>query len=499
MHSDGYFTNLFTGKKADNLNTGNGRIRLDWRVKPNLTLSWVNSFDGLDQGGYPYAELDPETRKAGAVNYNDYSSYRRNIFSSGLSLTYIADRFSLNAQTALQYLKDKQAVDQDFTVENIYFAEQLQKQTAVSEEITFKSNTSGLYRWLFGAFAFYQGIDNDIILQYKRDNYSTDKLYHTPTKGISFYHQSVFDNLLIDRLSLTLGIRYDYEKASDKYIAYKDTIDNYRLETDAFDSRMDFNQLTPKAAIQYSFTPSQIFYVSATKGYKTGGFNTSFEREEDRTFAPEYSWNYEVGSKMKFFQNRLQAEVCLFYIDWKNQQIYQNLPSGKGSMLKNAGRSESKGAEISLQAEPVKGLSLQANGGYTCAKFKEYQRTETLNYAGNFLPLVPEKTLFLGFNYTVPGFKRWFDRIMLNMNYSGVGPLYWSEDNAISQPYYGQLNGNLMITKGLATFSLWAKNITNEDYFAFYFESMGKQFVQKGKPFTMGVTVSINIIHSNDK
>ncbi|GHT54218.1 TonB-dependent receptor [Bacteroidia bacterium] len=495
-HLGGYFTNQYTGKKADNLNAGSGRLRFDWRIKPNLALQWTTSFDGLDQGGYPYAGFDPKTQKAGAVNYNDYSLYRRTVFSSGASLIYMADRFSLNAQTAFQHLSDRQGIDQDFTTDAVYYAKQLQKQTAVSEEITVKSASSGRYKWLFGAFAFYQGIDNEVILEYKKQNYTTDKLYDIPTNGISFYHQSVFDDLLIDRLSLTLGIRYDYEKASNKYVAYKDVTNNDVTEhspTEAFDSKMNFSQLTPKVALQYRLFPEKMFYISATKGYKTGGFNTSFEREEDRSFAPEYSWNYEIGSKMQFFQNRFQIEACLFYIDWKNQQIYQTLPSGKGSMLKNAGRSESKGAEISLLAKPFNGLNLQANWGYTHAVFKEYQRSETLDYGGKFLPLVPKQTFSFGFNYAIPVFKRWFDRVVLDMNYTGIDRLYWNEDNAVSQPYYGQLNGNLMITKGLATFSLWAKNITNESYSAFYFESMGKQFVQKGKPFTIGATISVKI------
>lgn len=492
-HSGGYFTNQYTGKKADDLNAGSGRLRFDWRIKPNLRLQWVNTFDGLNQGGYPYAEFDPKTQKAGEVNYNDYSLYRRNIFSSGISLIYTANRFSLHAQTAFQHLSDKQGIDQDFTTDAVYYARQLQKQTAISEEISIKSNTSDLYKWLFGAFAFHQGIDNEIILEYKKQAYLTDKFYDTPANGISFYHQSVFDHLLIDRFSLILGIRYDYEKASNKYTAYKDT-ETTREQTDSFDSKLNFSRLTPKFAVQYKLPSHQIFYVSATNGYKTGGFNTSFEREEDRSFAPEYSWNYEIGSKMRFFQERLHAEVCLFYIDWKNQQIYQPLPSGKGSMLKNAGRSESKGIEISLLAKPIIGLNLQANWGYTHAVFKEYQRSETLDYAGKFLPLVPKQTFSFGFDYAIPVSKRWVDRIVLDMNYTGIDRLYWNEDNAVSQPYYGQLNGNLMITKDLATFSLWAKNIINESYSAFYFESMGKQFVQKGKPFTMGATVSIKIM-----
>ncbi|MDR1631929.1 MAG: TonB-dependent receptor [Dysgonamonadaceae bacterium] len=496
-HSGGYFTNRFTGEKADDLNVGSGRIRFDWRIKPNLTLQWVGSFDGLDQGGYPYAEFDPETQRTEEVNYNDYSLYRRNILSSGVSLIYMADKFSLNVQTAFLHLNDKQGIDQDFTADAVYYAKQIQKQTAVSEEITVKSAGDGSYKWLFGAFAFHQGIDNEIILEYKKQNYLTDKLYDIPTNGISFYHQSVLDNLLIDRLSLTLGIRYDYEKASNKYVSYKDSINEGILEswqTDAFDTKMSFNRLTPKMALQYSLSSGQMFYASVAQGYKTGGFNTSFDKEADRTFEPEYSWNYEVGSKGQFFGNRLQAEVCLFYIDWKNQQISQNLPSGKGSMLKNAGRSESRGAEISLSAQPASGWTLQAGWGYTRAVFKEYQRSEKLDYAGKFIPLTPRQTFAFGCDYTIPVSKRLLDRVVLDMNYTGVDRLYWNEDNAVFQPFYGQLNGNLMITKGVTTISFWAKNIMNEAYSAFYFESMGKRFVQKGKPFTVGATVTVKMI-----
>jgi len=492
-HSDGYFTNLFTEKTADDLNSGNAKIRLDWRLRPNLTLRLVSSLDFLKQGGYPYAKIDPDTGETGDVNYDDYSSYDRKISSNGFSLIYTTKKFSLNSQTAYQYLSDDQQIDQDFSSESVYFAVQKQKQSSFSQEVTIKSiDYQSRYKWLFGAFAFRQNIDNEIILEYKQQKYSTDKLYDTPTTGFSVYHQSILDNLPIDGLSLTFGIRYDYEKASNDYVAYRDTTDRHD-QTDAFFSEMNFNQLTPKVALQYTLPSKQMFYASASKGYKTGGFNTSFEKEEDRSFDPEYSWNYEVGSKLLFFQNIIQAEVCLFYIDWKNQQIYQPLPSGKGQMLKNAGRSESKGAEISIRAQPTNRLQLQANWGYTKALFKEYQRSETIDYGGKYLPLVPKQTFALGFDYSFPVSKQLFDRLALNMNYIGIDRLYWNEDNVVSQPYYGQVNGKLAMTKGLATFSLWAKNITNTTYSVFYFESMGSRFAQKGKPFTLGATISIKI------
>ena len=40
---------------------------------------------------------------------------------------------------------------------------------------------------------------------------------------------------------------------------------------------------------------------------------------------------------------------------------------------------------------------------------------------------------------------------------------------------------------------LWGKNLTNHDYRAFYFESMGRGFYQKGAPLQVGVDVRIRL------
>ena len=313
-HTDGYFLNHYTGKNADAMDAGSGRIRLEWKPQPNLAIRLTQNVDYSNQGGYPYAPVD-STNKTGDVNYNEYSSYIRTISSTGLSLTYTAEQFSLNSQSSYQYLSDKQSIDQDFSPQPVYFATQKQKQSTYSEEFNIKSSTSHWYQWLFGTFAFNQQINNNVGLNYEKQNYSTQKLYDMPTRGISVYHQSTFNNLLTNGLSLTLGIRYDYERASNDYTAYKDSVDSHQPLGNPYFSQLSFSQLTPKVTLQYTFPSSQMIYASVLKGYKTGGFNTSFERDEDRSFEPEYSWNYEVGAKGRFWQNRIHAELCFFYID----------------------------------------------------------------------------------------------------------------------------------------------------------------------------------------
>ena len=488
--SDGYFTNLYTDKKADNQKSGSGRIRLEWLPRPDFSVQLMSSYDYSDQGGYPYAVCDSVTHRPGDVNYNDYSYYKRTLSTTGVSLEYRGKNFSLGSQTAFQYLSDHQGIDQDFSPKSIYFARQDQKQKMVSEEFNIKSTSKSRYKWLFGAFGFWQGIDNTVILDYLAQNYSTRKLYTIPTYGFALYHQSTIDDLLVKGLSLTFGIRYDYERASTDFLYYKDSVASSK-EVDKFYSKLKFSQVTPKFSLQYMFPSTGLVYATVTKGYKTGGFNTSFERDEDRTFEPESSWNYEVGAKHPFLDNRLRAEIAFFYIDWKNQQISQPLPSGRGSMLKNAGRSVSKGVELSLQGNLFNGFMLQANYGFTHATFKKYQNGKT-DYAGNFLPMVPTHTFAIGADYTRANPCPHIDRFTISLNYTGTGRIYWKEDNHVSQPYYGLLNGKFSVTKGFATFAIWAKNITATDYTAFYFESGGKGLGQKGKPFTIGGNIQLN-------
>ena len=489
--TDGYFTNQYTGEKADDSQSGSARIRLEWQPKEQLSFGLTSTYDRLNQGGYPYAVCDPETLRPGEVNYNDYSFYKRSISTTGLSIKWDGKGYSIQNQMAFQYISDHQGIDQDFTPNSTYFAKQDMKQKMFSEEFNIKSITNTRYKWLFGAFGFWQGVDNTVPMDYLTKGYTTLKQYDIPTYGAALYHQSTFDDLFVKGLSFTFGLRYDYEKASNDYIYHKITNGNQAL-VDQFKSDLSFSQLTPKFTLEYIFPSSGLVYASVTKGYKTGGFNTSFEQEEDRTFEPETSWNYEIGAKHPFVDKRFSAEFALFWIDWRNQQIYQMLATQNGQLLRNAGKSVSKGFEFSFQGNPINGLMFQLNYGYTHATFKKYEdERKGINYNGNYLPLVPKHTLAVGVDYTIFHPCSLIERLTFSANFTQTGPIYWKEDNRKKQDSYGLLNGKISATKGIVTLALWAKNITNTHYNSYYFESGGNGLAQAGRPFTLGGNIQI--------
>ena len=111
-----------------------------------------------------------------------------------------------------------------------------------------------------------------------------------------------------------------------------------------------------------------------------------------------------------------------------------------------------------------------------------------ISYNGNYVPFIPKHTLSLGGQYIFrinPG--HWLDRIQLNANYTGAGRIYWTEQNDVSQAFYGTLNGRLSLQKGNGQIDFWVRNALDKDYTAFYFESMGNGFMQKGRPIQAGI------------
>lgn len=488
-HGDGFFRNQFTGGMVDDYNSGSGKIKLYWKATSRLNISFHAGYDYSDQGGYPYGLVDPLTGKIGPVNYNDYSSYRREIFSSGLNLDYVFDHFTLKSVTGFQYFDDKQAIDQDFTPRSVNFVTQAQRQQMFFQELTLRSFENKRYTWLNGFFAFHQGLVNTVNVEMSSTNGFTKKDYDSPSDGFAFYHQSSYR--LFANLSATVGLRFDYEKSSQDYVAGGLTagkpVVSQTLNTDIHSA-----QLTPKFSLQCQLSPTKMLYTAATKGYKTGGFNTSFNTVEEQTFDPEYSWNYEVGGKFSFFNNRLITDFALFYIDWNNQQVSQPLVTKMGSMLRNAGKSTSKGLELSMIGRVCKGLNLQMNYGYTEAKYRLYESSK-FNYSGNYIPFVPRQTVMLGADYTLKLNSNLVNSLVFSTQYIGTGKLYWSDDNVTSQGYYGVVNGKMSAYKGNFRVDFWIKNATSTDYTAFNFKIKDDFFAQKGKPMTFGTTFAYTI------
>lgn len=492
IHSGGYFRNKYSDKRADPINAVSTRARLSWRIKPRLTVHLILSYEYSDQDGYPYRPYDKASRKMEDINYNSPSFYRRNMSTNGLNIEYVTENFKLSSQSSFQFYDGKQGLDQDFSFEDKYYVDFYQRQQMYSQEFNIKSlKEDTKYKWQFGLFGFHQNYYQTNDVDYRTNGRHVIQDVHNPSGGFAAYHQSSLNDIFTPGLSFIFGIRYDWEKSKSSLIRTTTNPDIDPSIEPEVKGKDSFSQITPKASVQYAFSKDGLGYFSVAKGYKTGGFNHTADEDKDRTFSPEHSWSYELGTKSSLLDNLLYIDFSLFYIRWNDQQISQTKPTGQGFLIRNAGRSESKGFEFSAQINPAKNLNFQLSYGYTHAKYKDYKESETVNYDNNYPPMVPKHTLALSANYSIDINQSWLDNIILNGQYTGVGKIHWNDENDINQPFYGIFNGGISFVKKQISVDLWAKNIGEKNYIAYYFSAMGGNFVQKGKPFTCGVNLNL--------
>ena len=159
-------------------------------------------------------------------------------------------------------------------------------------------------------------------------------------------------------------------------------------------------------------------------------------------------------------------------------------------MIANAGHTDSKGFELSMAYHPIKSLQLTMNYGYTHARYLEYKKSANEDFSGNRLPMVPNHTLSLDGTYTIMQ-AGWFDKVVFNAGLTGLGRIYWADDNIVRQNFYATLNAKVSITKGIVTWDLWGKNLTGTDYMAYGFKMSTGNYAQKGKPLSFGTSVSV--------
>ena len=490
-YNDGFYRNMFTNKYVDQLKDAYGRVALVWLLDNKWFLRVNSMLDYSNQGGYPYGKYNRLTGETEPVNYNRYSSYRRLLSTSGLNISYAGENISFSSQTAFQYIRDRQGIDQDFTSNDTYFVKNRLKQTMLSQEFMLKSNNSSRYQWLWGAFAMTQHINNTVETQYITKDNAFPTHYRIPVNALAIYHQSTIK--LFSGFSFIAGLRWDYENSTLKYLreTYQLSTDGARTEVKNVNSSLHFNQITPKFALQYQDERNNnSYYFSVTRGYKAGGFNQTFQKEEETSFGPEYNWNYELGGKVHLLKDKLYAEAALYYIDWRQQQVNQTVP-GVGNVIHNAGHSSSKGFELALNSSPLKNLSIALSYGYTYAKFIEYQKSAKLNYSGNMLPMVPRNTLSCSASYALyPSSTSFINKIVLTAGLTGIGKIYWAEDNEVAQNFYALLNAKISITSGIFTWECWGKNITDTHYNTYCFKSSA-DYAQVGKPAYFGTSLLV--------
>ncbi|HVI45043.1 MAG TPA: TonB-dependent receptor [Chitinophaga sp.] len=523
----GYYRNDLSGSKLQGTAADGVRIGDERSFYGNIFLRYLSDkhFDitfnikgQLDASPFASAYFltvpDPQTAMDDPFVFrvNRLGKSKRQLLNQSLSFNYHLPRVKISGTTAFQYVglsyDNIDFIDQ--SPRDIGFASSFHSrpgdvipQRIISQEFRVASSGSeSRLQWTTGAYLFMQLNDQRTASTYLREAaplfgiadslaesyFPRTSVYQADERntGIAFFGQA--DYHFSNRLKLTAGLRYDYEKRTGDIVAFsivKNTGSVYTLPESHKEKA--FTALSPKVAVSYEISAQQHIYLSYTRGFRAGGLNMFTTLSGATSYDPEYSDNYELGYKLLSADRKWSVAAAAFYMNWRGLQLYYS-PDGVSSVISNLGRVRSIGAELEITALPVRRLQLDMSLGANNARYGNFT-LDGQHISGKRTIMAPITTLYLGAQYTVP-LARGINASMRG-EWRNTGDQYFDITNTIRQPSYSLISIRTGISAENMELMWWVQNLTDQHYIAYAtpFSSFSKSTLL-GSPRSFGVTIT---------
>jgi iron complex outermembrane receptor protein len=385
---------------------------------------------------------------------------------------------AVTIKNIIAYSKSRyaQTIDGDGTI--FPFFDPIQSQAVpyvtrqFSEEIQLQGSESlgGRLNWAVGVF---------YLKQPEEDNFTshTNVTFGAP-KEVGFkqaesskaiYAQGDFS--ITEKLSLTLGARYTWDKISraSREIRPNGTCVSATAGPGCVLANSGkFKAPTWTVGLNYKLNPDTLLYVASRRGFRSGGFNLDGATPvADRTFGKEIVTDLELGAKTAFDLGGAVVSANLaVYRQWYDDiQLQQTVatPTGPLTLNKNAGEAEIDGIEFETTAR-FGDLTLRGHLNYIDFDYTKFDPGVVLP----ILPTVPKFSYGVGANYVLP-LPESRGELSVSINYD------WQKKSRITsyldpfsdRPSYGLLTlGANWRNAGGSPFDLgfFMTNATDEEY-----------------------------------
>ena len=516
---DGLLTNDFLNKKVDFSDDINIRGQLIYKVSNHLKLSGtmqylttkagaayysVNPTGNTSVLGEPGGPLSPDPEEGNNIITSDEfgRSDIQNIFGN-INLETGFEKVKFQSITSVNKIDRSLSGDLDFTpVDNFTQGEKSTTKT-FNQELRFRNvNSSSKINWNAGGF--FQNIEKSFFQDGLRPDFNLNQPFYAvaahvvnTTRTIALF--GFLDYKLSEKLTASVGCRFDNDKFTqdDLLLVQKSSRTN--------------NIIQPKVSLSYKASKAVLFYTNYGRGYRTGGFNPMLTYRVNKEFDDELTDNFEFGFKTSWWNNRFILNGTVFYTDFTNRQQYV-LDSYTSFVvgIYNYDKSQIKGFELDTKVRLSKFLDVLFNVGVIDSEITEggsiggTDKTDlsiipftNLNaFNGKKTPFVPVSNYNIGLQSSVP----LSDEIELNafVNLNNTGKTYWSENNdaKFTTSAYKLLDAKVSLSVNNWVFTLWGKNILNQQYYQEYVSVLplfGRfdDFGWRGRPASFGTSITV--------
>jgi iron complex outermembrane recepter protein len=381
------------------------------------------------------------------------------------------------------------------------------KQRQFSEELRY-AGTFGNLEATVGLYYFWQ----KYLYIEARDIFGAHREYGGTINQKAYAIFSQLEYHASDKLSLVLGGRYSSEK-KEAVLSYQlaagsggnCNIAIYQCVNPDFVGSKRWPSFTPKFGVNYKPDENVLFYVTASKGVRSGGYNVRQRANANGSpsipqFDPETQWSYEAGLKSDLLDRKLRFNFAGFYSDVKKLQrdIVLTLGPGQGvtQLTKNAADADIYGFESEVIAVLSTHFRINANVAYVKVKYKNV--IYDLNNDGviNSRDYALKPTRYAPWNYNIGGtYTTDFGdnaRLTGTVNYSYRDANFSDDTNLSPTTTIRDLTANLAVSfpKTGLDVSVYGKNILNDGQEAFILPLTG---TLRGRAMAEGRTVGAQV------
>lgn len=471
-----------------------------------------NAFETTE--GYSPPPADPFSD-----NYWFDGDLRNKVDVGGVALEWNRDLDNANTITFLNawrhYTSDS-AFDGDFTAYDASLASTDVELDQYSSELRIATPGGQTFDGQVGIYAYYSEFDS--VGRFEQRESLVDNIFvvgdltlgafmpdgstNTDTNLYTTTSYAAFGQLTwntSDTLSLSLGLRYTYERKEREGSQITEPAFMLDLPPIAgpdiyYDDKRSDSDLSPSLSLRYFFTPDVMAYASLSRGFKSGGYDQRRQAQgQVGEFDEEIATNYELGWKTSWSNRRVQFNGTLFRVDYEDFQSQSF--DGASVRVTNAGDMLSYGAELELVFIPVANMTLGSALGYNKAEYDSFDNGQctveqsfyqyyvvdgaqtgspgtssvcTQDLAGEPLDNAPEWTVstFLQYDYSFANELRGIAR--LEHSYIDEHFLDQDLDPNLRNDSVNLVNLRLTLSNASRDWeaALWGRNMLDEEYYA---------------------------------
>ncbi|MDO7835445.1 TonB-dependent receptor [Sphingobium sp. HBC34] len=371
-----------------------------------------------------------------------------------------------------------------------------------TQELRISSNGVSPFSWLIGGFYNHYKSDYRAVTDFPASvTVIGDTLYEATITG-TLDQYAIFANASYDltpKLRATAGGRYFKTKnnTTSQSAGLFGTGPTPTVNADASGFNPMFN---------LSYTPWErhLLYSTVSKGFRDGAAITPVPstcasdlaaigyNETPTKYDPDTVWNYEIGSKNRFFGNRLTLNAAVYHLKWSKVQQLIVLPTCGFAFTGNQADAAVNGGEIEVEARLFAGLTWQGSISYTHARYSNDSAAGVKR--GDRLLNVPDWTGSASLIYEAPTGEG--NSIFARGDFVYVGPLDAQFDTRKRVSGYGMLNTRIGFKRDKLSVALFANNLTDRRAILDYRLSQtisvfNLDRVSITRPRTIGVDVSV--------